>query len=133
MPEFTKPDFIVIDDLTENGGCAEDTKKKVGYSAKHFDSYLVGFCGGKNLETLSKEETGQVLIDTLINGLRGYFQSMKVKSKSGEMLPPMRNTSDCERSHLKKIIKNQCGLDIGSDQFQRFLVSIIKILNKIIR
>ena len=124
MPVFDDPDFEVIDDITENGGIAEETKRKIGYTAGHLDQYLVEFCGGKNLQTICEEKSGKELVDSLTNALRGFFQTMKVKGKNGEKLPPKRNTSDCARSHLKKIIKKEAGLDLDSDEFEKFRVSI---------
>ena len=129
MPEFDKLDFEVIDDWTDNGGVAEDTKKKTGYTAAHLNKFLVQFYAGRNLQMICKEESGQKLIDTLNDCLRGYFQAMKITGRDGEKMSPKRNTADCARSHLKKIIKAECGLDIGSDEFSRFNVSILNLEN----
>ena len=87
---------------------------------------MVEFCGGKNLKDICEEKSGKELVDSLTNALRGFFQTMKVKGKSGEKLPPKRNTSDCARSHLKRIIKKEAGLDLDSDEFEKFRVSILK-------
>ena len=126
MPVFDDPDFEVINDITENGGIAEETKNKIALTAGHLDQYLVEFCGGKNLKDICEEKSGKELVDSLTNALRGFFQTMKVKGKSGEKLPPKRNTSDCARSHLKRIIKKEAGLDLDSDEFEKFRVSILK-------
>ena len=35
MPVFDDPDFEVINDITENGGIAEETKNKIALTAGH--------------------------------------------------------------------------------------------------
>ena len=132
MPIFGDPDQATIDADTENGGVTEETKRKRGREKKFFNDLLISHYGGQPLEEIVKTLERQALIVLLNNALRGYFQTMLVQNrtmnKEGEEiveeLSPKRNTAECSKSHLKKIILDEAKMDISGPEFAIFNVSI---------
>ena len=131
MPVFGDPDKAAIDADTENGGVTEETKRKRGREKKFFNDLLVSHYGGKPLDEVVKNLDKQALIVLLNDALRGYFQTMLVQNRTMnengeeivEELSPKRNTAECSKSHLKKIILDEAKLDISGPEFAIFNVS----------
>lgn len=134
MPSFKKPDQEIIDNTTEHGGVAEETKRKRAREAKFFDDFLIEHYGGQGLDQLVESLDKEGLIQTLNDAVRGYYQSMLVKNKykndNGEEvieeLSPKRNTVECSKSHLKKVVLDAANLDITGPDFAKFNVSMNK-------
>ena len=132
MPKFGDPDQAAINAETENGGVTEETKRKRGREKKFFNDLLIAHYGGKPLDEIVKTLDKQALILLLNDALRGYFQTMLVQNRTMnengeeivEELSPKRNTAECSKSHLKKIILDEAKLDISGPEFAIFNVSI---------
>ena len=124
MPNYREPDLELIDNLVDNGGVAKETKNKRKVIRTQFDDYLMKYFDGHNLEDLwdSPDMEEKTKIDKFNLALCGFFQTMTVKSKSGEMAPK-KNTADSAKSHLKKIFLDVTDLDITSSEFKKFNVS----------
>ena len=130
MPTYREPNFEEIENLADNGGVSKETKDKRDYVRSQFNDYLIKFFGGQNLKEMwdSPEMDESTKVDKLNLALSGFFESMTVKAKTGEKLPPKRNTAESTKSHLKKIFSEVTDLDLTCNKFKKFNVSTYYVL-----
>ena len=122
MPKFDEIDLSEIDDLKENGGHAENTKKK----RKSIVGVFTNFLKDKNypaLEDLILDENDTMKLEEII---MIFFSSIKVE-KNGESLIPKKNTTDGYKSNIKSHILDltEGKIDISCPRkFKNFQVNL---------
>lgn len=130
MPTYREPNLDKIENLADNGGVCKETKDKRDYVKTQFNKYLKEFFGGQSLKEFWDSDNSideNAKIEKLNIALCGFFEGMTVKSRSGEELPPKRNTAESAKSHLKKIILDITDLDFTGNKFKKFNVSINRV------